>query len=299
MTPAASMPKVRILYVDDDIENLNSFKAVFRRIYDVHLAVSAQEALDILRETDIQVLITDQRMPGMTGTELLERAAAKYPDILRYMLTGFSDFDPLVDAINKGKLLGYFSKPIDHEFIKSRIEEGLKRHYLEVKNQSLLEEIRQSEIFLAAIIENIPDMIFVKDAENLSYVRFNRAGETLVGCPVEEMIGKTDYDLFSMEEADFFTRKDREALETKRLTDIPEESIQTRFKGKRWLHTKKSRSWMPTVIPCICWECPGILPNTAKCWKMRKNWKRSFARLRRCKPSVPLPAVLPMISTIF
>ena len=239
MTPVASIPKVRILYVDDDIENLNSFKAVFRRIYDVHLADSAQQALDILRKTDIHVLITDQRMPGMTGTELLERAAALYPNILRYMLTGFSDFDPLVDAINKGKLLGYFSKPIDHEFIKSRIEEGLKRHYLELKNQSLLEEIRQNEIFLTAIIDNIPDMIFVKDAENLSFVRFNRAGETLLGYPVEEMIGKTDYDFFSKEEADFYTRKDREVLETKQMIDIPDESIQTRFQGRRWLHTKK------------------------------------------------------------
>ena len=196
MTPAATLPKVRILYVDDDIENLNSFKAVFRRIYDVHLAGSAQEAFDILRKRDIQVLITDQRMPGMTGTELLEQVAVRYPDILRYMLTGFSDFDPLVDAINKGKLMGYFSKPIDHEFIKSRIEEGLKRYYLEMKNQNLLEKIRQSEIFLAAIVDNIPDMIFVKEAENLSYVRFNRAGETLLGYPASEMIGKTDYDFF-------------------------------------------------------------------------------------------------------
>jgi PAS domain S-box-containing protein len=239
MTPAASMPKVRILYVDDDIENLDSFKAVFRRIYDVSLADSAQQALDILRKRDIQVLITDQRMPGMTGTELLEQVAAQYPDILRYMLTGFSDFDPLVDAINKGKLLGYFSKPIDHEFIKSRIEEGLKRHYLEMKNHILLEEIRQNEIFLTTIIDNIPDMIFVKDAENLSFVRLNRAGETLLGYPVEEMIGKTDYDLFSEEEADIFTRKDREVLDSKRLIDIPEESVQTRFQGKRWVHTKK------------------------------------------------------------
>ena len=239
MTPAATLPKVRILYVDDDIENLNSFKAVFRRIYDVHLAGSAQEAFDILRKRDIQVLITDQRMPGMTGTELLEQVAVRYPDILRYMLTGFSDFDPLVDAINKGKLMGYFSKPIDHEFIKSRIEEGLKRYYLEMKNQNLLEKIRQSEIFLAAIVDNIPDMIFVKEAENLSYVRFNRAGETLLGYPASEMIGKTDYDFFSKEEADFFTRKDRETLEAKQLIDIPEESIQTRFQGKRWLHTQK------------------------------------------------------------
>ncbi|MCX5882449.1 MAG: response regulator [Deltaproteobacteria bacterium] len=280
MTPITSIPKVRILYVDDDIENLNSFKAVFRRIYDVHLADSAQQALDILRKTDIHVLITDQRMPGMTGTELLERAAALYPDILRYMLTGFSDFDPLVDAINKGKLLGYFSKPIDHEFIKSRIEEGLKRHYLELKNQILLEEIRQNEIFLTAIIDNIPDMIFVKDAENLSFVRFNRAGETLLGYPVEEMIGKTDYDFFSKEEADSYTRKDREVLETKQLIEIPEESIQTRFQGWRWLHTKKIPILDADGNPLYLL---GVSRDITEYRAMQENEKKLEAQLRQAQ----------------
>ncbi|MFZ5569916.1 MAG: response regulator [Thermodesulfobacteriota bacterium] len=239
MNTANPIPKARVLYVDDDRENLSSFKAMFRRDYDVFLASSAMEGLEILRSTEIQVLITDQRMPGMEGTELLEMAAVEFPKTRRFLLTAFSDFPPLVKAINNGKLQGYFSKPIDGNFIRSRIEEGLKNYYLEIENIELIEKVRQSETFLNAIVENIPDMIFVKDAENLRFVRFNKAGEELLGYPREEMIGKTDHDFFPFELADFFVKKDQETLSGGQLVDIPEETIETRYKGRRLLHTKK------------------------------------------------------------
>lgn len=92
--------------------------------------------------------------------------------------------------------------------------------------------------FLDAIIENIPHMVFVKEASELRFVRFNKAGEVLLGYDRTDMIGKNDYDFFPPEQAEFFTKKDREALNKKSVTDIPEEPIQTK-KGPRWLHTKK------------------------------------------------------------
>ena len=92
--------------------------------------------------------------------------------------------------------------------------------------------------FLEAIIENIPDMIFVKDAKELRFVRFSRAGERLLGYPREAMLGKNDYDFFPADEADFFTAKDRDVLERGTLVDIEEEPIHT-ADGHRWLHTKK------------------------------------------------------------
>ena len=98
------------------------------------------------------------------------------------------------------------------------------------------DETRQ---FFDSIIENIPNMVFVKDAKDLRFVLFNRAGEELLGLPRETFIGKTDYDLFPKEEADFFTAKDREALASGRVLDIPEEPIQIAGKGLRFLHTKK------------------------------------------------------------
>jgi PAS domain S-box-containing protein len=101
------------------------------------------------------------------------------------------------------------------------------------------EALREREQFLSAIVENIPHMIFVKEAKELRFVRFNKAGEEFVGHSREDMIGKNDYDFFPKEEAESFTAKDREILEQGVLKDIPEETIQTKHKGIRILHTKK------------------------------------------------------------
>ena len=101
------------------------------------------------------------------------------------------------------------------------------------------ETLRGSEKFLQSIIENIPDMVFVKDAAELRFVRFNNAGAELIGYPAEEMIGKNDWDLFPASEAEFFIAKDREVLAGGAMVDIPAEPIDTRFNGRRVLHTKK------------------------------------------------------------
>ncbi|MBI2393629.1 MAG: PAS domain-containing protein [Deltaproteobacteria bacterium] len=100
-------------------------------------------------------------------------------------------------------------------------------------------EARQTLWFLDAVIENLPNMIFVKDAAELRFVRFNRAGEELLGYPRAELIGKNDYDFFPKEQADFFTAKDRAVLDSGQLLDIPSERIKTRTQGERTLHTKK------------------------------------------------------------
>jgi len=100
-------------------------------------------------------------------------------------------------------------------------------------------EVERLHIFLDSIIENLPNMVFVKDARDLRFVRFNRAGEDLLGIPRAELIGKCDRDFFPREEADFFTAKDRAVLDGGTLVDIPEEPIATRHHGERVLHTKK------------------------------------------------------------
>ncbi len=101
------------------------------------------------------------------------------------------------------------------------------------------DETHRSRIFLRSIVENVPNMIFVKDAAELRFVLFNKAGEDLLGFPREALIGKNDHELFPQEEADFFTAQDRGVLQRQELTDIPEEPIQTAQKGVRFLHTKK------------------------------------------------------------
>ncbi len=101
------------------------------------------------------------------------------------------------------------------------------------------EALRATNRFLDSVVENIPDMVFVKDAAELRFVRFNKAGEDLLGFGRTDLMGKNDYDFFPRDEADFFTAKDREVLDNGELVDIPEEPIHTRLRGTRTLHTKK------------------------------------------------------------
>ncbi len=109
---------------------------------------------------------------------------------------------------------------------------------LELKVSERMVELKQSRSFLNSVIENIPNMIFVKDAEDLRFVTFNKAGEELLGLERSSLIGKNDFDFFPKEEAAFFVKKDREVLNNRRLVDISEEPIHTK-KGIRILHTKK------------------------------------------------------------
>ncbi len=109
---------------------------------------------------------------------------------------------------------------------------------IEVRKQ-VEEELRRRDRFLESIIENVPDMIFLKDARELRFVEFNRAGEDLLGFARGDLIGKNDHDFFPPDEAVAFIEKDREVLRSGAKHDIPAEPIHTRALGLRWLHTKK------------------------------------------------------------
>ncbi len=132
-------------------------------------------------------------------------------------------------------LLLIFNRKLNRQ-VTSRTEHLL----LEVTERKKVEKnLKANESFLNSVIENIPNMIFVKEAEELRYVRINKTGEELLGYATKDFVGRNDYDFFPKKEADFFTQKDREVLRNKIMVDIPEETVQTRDKGSRILHTKK------------------------------------------------------------
>lgn len=118
---------------------------------------------------------------------------------------------------------------LSNQRLQDQIKERLKAE----------DDLRDANAFLDSVIENIPDMIFIKDAKELRFVRFNRAGEELLGRPREDFIGKNDYAFFPKEQADFFVQKDRETLRNKVLLEIADEPIDSAQKGRRILHTKK------------------------------------------------------------
>ena len=100
-------------------------------------------------------------------------------------------------------------------------------------------EIQQANIFLDSVVENIPNMIFIKDVKTLRYLRFNKAGESLLGISKEDILGKSDYDFFTKEIADVFTEKDNEVITLGKRIDVLEESVPTKHQGIRILHVKK------------------------------------------------------------
>ncbi len=117
--------KICILYVDDELNNLVSFKAVFRIKYNVLTAISGEEAIKILKNNEVHIIITDQRMPQMTGVEFLESILGEYPDPVRILLTGYADMNAVIDAINKGKVFHYLTKPWNEE----ELDMTIKRAY--------------------------------------------------------------------------------------------------------------------------------------------------------------------------
>lgn len=122
--------KIHILYVDDEENNLISFKATFRTKFDTSVAISGDEALKILAKKSIQVIITDQRMPEMTGVQFLEKVIEKYPDCMRILLTGYADMTAVIDAVNKGKIFHYLTKPWNEEELDTTIKNAYAK-YLE------------------------------------------------------------------------------------------------------------------------------------------------------------------------
>ncbi|MCT4580678.1 MAG: response regulator [Flavobacteriales bacterium] len=105
------MRKIKVLYIDDEVNNLHAFKASFRRDFTILLANSSYEALNILAKEQVDIIISDQKMPKRTGVEFFEIIVEKYQKPIRILLTGYSDIEAVINAINKGKVYSYVTKP--------------------------------------------------------------------------------------------------------------------------------------------------------------------------------------------
>ncbi len=155
------------------------------------------------------------------------KSLAIFPLVDDELNTGFVGFDAVSDckdfSVRDISLLKVMVEIIANAQFRRRTEEALNC----------------SNAFLDEIIENIPTAVFIKDVENLRYVRVNKAFEKLLGMDRLELLGKNDYDIVPVEQANNFTATDRRVLESKEITDIPDSVLQTRDRGLRILHTKK------------------------------------------------------------
>ncbi|WP_437920045.1 response regulator [Sphingobacterium sp. LRF_L2] len=135
--------KIVVLYVDDEENNLVSFKATFRLKYKVYTAISGTEAIEIVKKNPIDIIITDQRMPEMTGVEFLEEIIKINPEPMRILLTGYTDMGAVVDAVNKGKIFHYLNKP----WSEAELDETIQRAYdLYSERKNMLDTYSKLEI---------------------------------------------------------------------------------------------------------------------------------------------------------
>ncbi|MBK7945934.1 MAG: response regulator [Flavobacteriales bacterium] len=172
--------RIRVLFVDDEDNNLKAFRASFRREMEVLVAPSGNEALKILEKEPVHVIVSDQRMPGMSGSEFLAIARQRHPQIMRMLLTGYSDLEAVVKAVNEGGIYSYATKPWDENDLRLRIQQAFEIQQLRTEKERLLD--RYSQVF-----EATADPIVIVDQRG-QVLEANVACATLIGLKREELL---------------------------------------------------------------------------------------------------------------
>ncbi|BAZ38626.1 response regulator receiver modulated serine phosphatase with GAF sensor [Calothrix sp. NIES-4101] len=145
------LEKLKLMVVDDEPDNLELLYRTFRRDFQVFKASNALSAIDILeKEGEMAVIISDQRMPEMNGTEFLSLTVERFPDTIRILLTGFTDVEDLVDAINSGQVFKYITKPWKPDRLKAVVEQAADTYrVVKKRTQELRRALRRESLFNA------------------------------------------------------------------------------------------------------------------------------------------------------
>ena len=152
---------VKILYVDDERGNIDYFRSVFRREYEIVTANSGEEGLEILlKDQDIPVILTDQRMPRMTGVEFLRKSIDIARDSIRILVTGYADMETVINAVNLGHIYYYISKPWTYDEMQIIIKRAIETYRLRSVNKELLiRSERMEKERVVAQLENLRNQV--------------------------------------------------------------------------------------------------------------------------------------------
>jgi PAS domain S-box-containing protein len=209
VTASQNKPQVQrglrhVLIVDDEPGILTSVADLLEDLFEIHLASTGEQALAILQQYPIAVLVTDQRMPGMAGDELLAKAASA-SEATRVLFTGYSDLGAVVRAVNRGHIYAYVAKPWEPMELRLTLSRAAEHH-------DLVQSLNHERMLLEQLMENVPDAIFFKDQEQ-RFTRVNRAKAQLVGVEdPDALIGLADWDFFPPHEAARIQAEDRTVI---------------------------------------------------------------------------------------
>lgn len=196
--------KRKLLLVDDERNILGALSRVFRKDgYEIFRGDSGLEGLEILKEHEIGVIISDQRMPEMTGVEFLSQVKDLYPDTVRIVLSGYTDLQSVTDAINEGAIFKFLTKPWDDEQIRKHVKDAFVYHELKNENKRLTEELKGANEQLEKafekksieagrnlhvlqiaqeILENLPVAVLGVGADGLIAAANKQANCLIAGC---------------------------------------------------------------------------------------------------------------------
>ncbi len=191
----------RILIVDDEEAILETMTFTFMDLYEVLTTSDPKQALQILADNQpIAVVITDQRMPGMTGVELLREVYERFPDTVRIILTGFADSEATIKAINDGHIYGYINKPWEPDELKTIVRRAVELHALSLENRRLVEDLRDANLFLEAVMDRLRTGAIALDrdgvvrAVNKPALAFIGLDEDIRGRSIEEVFGREEFE---------------------------------------------------------------------------------------------------------
>jgi len=147
----------RILLVDDEANVLSALKrALFDELLEIISVTSAEEALEIMQEMDFKVVVSDERMIGMQGSEFLCQVREHYPHTVRIMLTGHATLEAAMKAVNEGEIYRFFSKPWNDHDLKFAIRSAIERYDLEAENRRLLAAVKQQSLEIKVLEKRYP-----------------------------------------------------------------------------------------------------------------------------------------------
>jgi len=195
--------KITVLYIDDEDNNLKSFKASLRKDFKIFTAIDGEEGLRIAQEEEVHVVIADQRMPGMTGTEFFERMVKINPDPIRILLTGYSDIASVIDAINKGEVYRFIDKPWNIEQIKNSIKNAadifFMKKELKEKNQKLQKLHSEMNQFVYSLSHELRGpLMSISGVSKLAKMEVNDANVLEYFEMIDSATGKLDDFIYKM-----------------------------------------------------------------------------------------------------
>lgn len=148
----------KLLLVDDEENILRSLNRLLRRDgYVIHTAVGGQAGLEYLKENDVGVIISDQRMPEMSGVEFLSQVKELYPETVRIVLSGYTDLNSVTDAINEGAIYKFLTKPWEDDLLRKNIQDAFKHYELVYENERLSNELKDANVLLEKMNEQLKD----------------------------------------------------------------------------------------------------------------------------------------------